>query len=761
MQVRAVYAKQHIAGGLRTAYREDKNILIEKDVVKMAAKSGSLSINSENIFPIIKKWLYSDHDIFYRELISNGCDAVTKLKKLDMMGEYSLPEGYKPRIDVVVNPEQKTLTFTDNGLGMTADEVEEYINQIAFSGATDFIEKYKDKSNSDQIIGHFGLGFYSAFMVADEVHIDTLSYRDGATAVHWECDGGTEFTMEDGNKAEVGTKITLFLNEECLEFCNEYKAREVVKKYCSFMPTEIYLSKADTKETQIIREEEKLADDVVLEVIEPEKKDAAATSDTGAAEATDGAAHTGNAEPTKLKIRKRPELINETTPLWAKHPNSCTKEEYQEFYRKVFQDYKEPLFWIHLNMDYPFNLKGILYFPKINMEYESIEGTIKLYNNQVFIADNIKEVIPEFLLLLKGVIDCPDLPLNVSRSALQNDGFVKKIAEYITKKVADKLAGMCKTEKEEYDKYWDDISPFIKFGCLKDDKFCEKMNDYILFKNLEGKYLTLPECLEIKPMDEETDENGGAAEAGENAPASGTAVDEQGNKVEAEIVTDEAADNASVADDNSDEESEKKEKIIYYVTDEQQQSQYISMFKAAKMDAVILTHNIDQPFVSQLEAKNEGIKFQRIDSDVTDALKAKTSKKAEKEMAEQAESLGKLMKKALKNDKLSVKLEKLKNKKISSVITLSEESRRMQDMMKMYAMPGMDMGAFGGEGETLILNANHPLVQYVVANQEGENAELICEQLYDLAKLQHAPLSAEAMTKFVARSNEIMLLLTK
>ena len=659
----------------------------------MAVKNGSLSINSENIFPIIKKWLYSDQDIFYRELISNGCDAVTKLKKLDMMGEYELPEDYKSRIDVIVNSQQKTLTFKDTGLGMTADEVEEYICQIAFSGATQFIEKYKDKSNADQIIGHFGLGFYSAFMVADEVHIDTLSYQEGAKPVHWECDGGTEYTLEEGDRTEVGTTITLFLNEDCLEYCNEYKAREVIKKYSSFMPIEIYLSKADAKEDE------------------------------------------------------EPQLMNETTPLWAKHPNECTKEEYQEFYRKVFQDYKEPLFWIHLNMDYPFNLKGILYFPKINMEYESIEGTIKLYNNQVFIADNIKEVIPEFLLLLKGVIDCPDLPLNVSRSALQNDGFVKKISEYITKKVADKLAGMCRTEKEEYEKYWDDISPFIKFGCLKDDKFCEKMNDYILFKNLDGKYLTLPECLEIKPQDED------------EADKAGDAVDENGNKVEAEIVTGEEENNGTDEQDGA--EDEKKEKIIYYVTDELQQSQYINMFKAAKMDAVILPHNIDQPFVSQLEAKNEGVKFMRIDADVTDALKAKTSKKAEKEMVQQAESLGRLMKKALKNDKLNVTIQKLKNKKVSSMITLSEESRRMQDMMKMYSMPGMDMSAFGAEGETLILNANHPLVQYVVANQEGENAQMICEQLYDLAKLQHAPLSAEAMTKFVTRSNEIMMLLTK
>ena len=693
----------------------------------MAAKKGSLSINSDNIFPIIKKWLYSDHDIFYRELISNGCDAITKLKKLDMMGEYELPEGYKPRIDVIVNPEKKTLTFKDNGLGMTADEVEEYINQIAFSGAADFIEKYKDKSNADQIIGHFGLGFYSAFMVADEVHIDTLSYKEGAKAVHWECDGGTEFSMEDGDKAEVGTTITLFLMEDCLEFCNEYKAREVIRKYCSFMPTEIYLSKEDTKETQIIKTEEKLESDEVIETIQPEKE--------------------GDEE--KLKIRKRPELLNDTNPLWMKSPNECTKDDYVAFYRKVFQDYKEPLFWIHLNMDYPFNLKGILYFPKINMEYESIEGTIKLYNNQVFIADNIKEVIPEFLMLLKGVIDCPDLPLNVSRSALQNDGFVKKISDYISKKVADKLAGMCRTEKEEYEKYWDDISPFIKFGCLKDDKFCEKMTDYILFKNLDGKYMTLPESLEVNKIDPDEAEN---------------ATDENGNKVEAEVVSDgdAAGDGANGGNaDDAAEGEEKKEKVIYYVTDEVQQSQYINMFKAAKMDAVILTHNIDQPFISQLESKNEGIKFQRIDADLTDTFKSKTSKKAEEEMKGQAEAIAKIMKKALKKDKLEVKVEKLKNKKISSMITLSEESRRMQDMMKMYAMNGMGMGDMAEEGETLILNANHPLVQYVIGHQEDEHVGMICEQLYDLAKLQHAPLKPEDMTKFVNRSNEIMMLLAK
>ncbi len=690
----------------------------------MAEKHGSLSINSENIFPIIKKWLYSDHDIFFRELISNGCDAITKLKKLDMMGEYALPEDYKGKIEVIVNPEEKTLKFIDNGIGMTADEVEEYINQIAFSGATDFIEKYKDKTNEDQIIGHFGLGFYSAFMVANEVHIDTLSWQKDAKPVHWECDGGTEFDMTEGTKTDIGTTITLFLNEDVLEFCNEYRAREVIKKYCSFMPTEIYLSRENTTETQTIKASEKSDTDVVIEEIRPEKEE----------------------DELKLKIRKRPELLNETQPLWMKHPNECTKEEYLEFYRKVFQDYKEPLFWIHLNMDYPFNLKGILYFPKINMEYESIEGVIKLYNNQVFIADNIKEVIPEFLMLLKGVIDCPDLPLNVSRSALQNDGFVKKISDYITKKVADKLSGMCKTEKEEYDKYWDDISPFIKFGCLKDDKFCEKMTDYILFKNLDGKYLTLPECLEVNKTDPD--------EAGENETeekASDTeVVDENGN-----VVSEEKPDSEENA------EEEKKEKIIYYVTDEKQQAQYISMFKAAKMDAVILTHNIDQPFISQLEAKNEGIKFMRIDADLTDTFKAKTSKKAEKELSDAAEAISKVMKKVLKKDKIAVKVEKLKNRKIASMVTLSEESRRMQDMMKMYSMPGMDMDEFGKEGETLILNANHPLVEYVMQNTDGKNVDMICEQLYDLALLQHAPLEPEAMAKFVQRSNDIMMLLTK
>ena len=683
-------------------------------MIIVAKQHGSLSINSDNIFPIIKKWLYSDHDIFFRELISNGCDAITKLKKLDMIGEYSFEDGHENRIEVIVNPEEKTIKFIDNGIGMTAEEVEEYINQIAFSGATDFIEKYKDKTNEDQIIGHFGLGFYSAFMVADEVHIDTLSYQKDAKPVHWTCDGGTEYDMEEGNKTTIGTEITLYMNDDCLEFSNEYKAREVIKKYCSFMPTSIYLKKANApEEFETIIPEDKKESDIVVETV------------------------TEN-ETEKLKIKKREVSLNETVPLWTKHPNECTKEEYLEFYRKVFMDYKEPLFWIHLNMDYPFNLKGILYFPKINMEYESIEGTIKLYNNQVFIADNIKEVIPEFLMLLKGVIDCPDLPLNVSRSALQNDGFVKKISDYISKKVADKLAGMCKTEKDIYEKYWDDISPFIKFGCLKDDKFCEKMTDYILFKNLDGEYKTLPECLEVKPSDPDE-----------------TAIDENGEKVEAEVVTEDAE------DEISDESAESKQKIIYYVTDEKQQSQYIAMFKSAKMDAVILTHNIDQPFVSQLESKNETVKFQRIDTDLTDTFKAKTSKKMQKELEEQTESLTEIFQKALKKQKIKVKVEKLKNKDISAMITLSEESRRMQDMMKMYSMPGMDMGGMGNDGETLVLNANHKLVQFILESNDQENIPVVCQQLYDLASIQHAPLSPEAMSKFVKRSNEIMMLLMK
>ena len=683
----------------------------------MAAKKGSLSISSENIFPIIKKWVYSDHDIFARELVSNGCDAITKLKKLDMMGEYTLPDDYKGKIQVIVNPEEKTLKFIDNGLGMTADEVEEYITQIAFSGATEFLNKYKDKTTEDDMIGHFGLGFYSAFMVADEVHIDTLSYKEGAKPVHWVSEGGTEYEMEEGDKEEVGSEITLFLNEDCVEFSNEYRIREVLEKYCSFMPVEIFVSKANAEpEYETIPEDEVLDTDTVVEHIHEDAKMEEKENENGEKEMVEV-----SPASDKAKIVKRPVSISDPAPLWTKHPNECSKEDYIDFYRKVFMDYKEPLFWIHLNMDYPFNLKGILYFPKINTEYDSIEGTIKLYNNQVFIADNI----PEFLMVLKGVIDCPDLPLNVSRSALQNDGFVQKISEYISKKVADKLSGMCKTDKENYEKYWDDISPFIKFGCLKDEKFCEKMSDYVLFKNLDHKYMTLKECIE---------KNGGKAEPEE--------------KTEGE---------------NAEQSAEKKETektTIYYVTDEQQQSQYINMFKKEGLDAVILSHNIDSPFITQMEQKNEHIKFQRIDADLTDHFKEDVSEEEKEAFKEKTDSLVEIFRKALGNDKLEVKVEKMKDENVASMITLSEESRRMQEMMKMYGMSGMDPSMFGTNA-TLILNANHPLVEYVVAHKDGENTEMFCHQLYDLAMLAHKPLSPEEMTEFVKRSNEIMMKLAK
>ncbi len=700
----------------------------------MSNKHGNLSINSDNIFPIIKKWLYSDHDIFYRELISNGCDAITKLKKLDLMGEYDLPDDYEPKIQILVNPEEKTLKFIDNGLGMTADEVEEYINQIAFSGASDFLEKYKDKANEEQIIGHFGLGFYSAFMVADEVHIDSLSYQKDAVPVHWTCDGGTEFDMSDGTKDTVGTEITLFLNEDCLEFANEYRAKEVIEKYCSFMPTAIYLSKENApEEYETIPADEVTEKDKVIETIVEDAKFEEKENEDGTKEQVEVSPRT-----EKAKIVKRPVALNDTHPLWTKHPNDCTDEEYKTFYRKVFQDYKEPLFWIHLNMDYPFNLKGILYFPKINTEYDSIEGTIKLYNNQVFIADNIKEVIPEFLMLLKGVIDCPDLPLNVSRSALQNDGFVQKISDYITKKVADKLSGMCKTDKESYEKYWDDISPFIKFGCLKDEKFCDKMNDYILFKNLDDKYLTLPECLKVEENEDAAkDADSDSDDTAKNAEAENTVSDEDTDS------------------DNAEEKDTRKP--IYYVTDVQQQGQYINMFREQKMDAVILDHNIDTSFISQLERRNEKIKFVRIDADLTDSMKEDVS---EEDLQETKDALTETFRKALNNENLKVNVEKLKNAEISSVITLSEEGRRMQDMMKMYGMAGMDPSMFGGD-QTLILNANNALVQYILENKESEHVSVFCEQLYDLALLSNHPLTPDAMSKFVARSNQIMLLLAK
>ena len=642
--------------------------------------------------------MYSDHDIFYRELVSNACDAITKLKKLSMIGEYEAPDDIEYKVEIKLSAKDKTIKIIDNGIGMTKDEVDEYINQIAFSGAEAFLEKYKDKANDDQIIGHFGLGFYSAFMVADQVTIDTLSFKDGAESVHWSCDGGTEYDISEGTKATPGTEITLYLNEDSYEFANEYKAKEVLDKYCSFMPIPIFVTNEDAGEqTEEIPEEEVTEKDTVLDTF---IKDAV----TEEVEKEDGTKETVEKVPAKkmAKIVKRPVAINDINPLWTKHPNECSDEDYKEFYRKVFHDYKEPLFWIHLNMDYPFNLKGILYFPKINTEYESIEGTIKLYNNQVFVADNIKEVIPEFLLLLKGVIDCPDLPLNVSRSALQNDGFVKKISDYITKKVADKLSGMCKTDKENYEKYWDDINPFIKFGCLKDEKFAEKMNDYIIFKNLDGKYLTLKECLE--------------------------------------------------------ENKEKHENTVFYVTDEVEQSQYINMFKKEGIDAVILTHNIDQPFITNMESKNENLKFKRIDADLSDSFKEETSKDELKDMTEK---LSKTFKDALGKENLTVNVEKLKDASISSMITLSEESRRMQDMMKMYGMGGMDPNMFGAEGQTLVLNANNDLVKYVAEHADGENTKIICEQLYDLAMLSHAPLSPEQMTGFIARSNKIMELLAK
>ena len=666
----------------------------------MAAKTGSLSINSENIFPIIKKWLYSDHDIFYRELISNGCDAITKLKKLELMGEFVKPEELGYKIQVTVDSNAKTISVEDNGIGMTAEEVEEYINQIAFSGAQDFLEKYKDKANEDQIIGHFGLGFYSAFMVADRVVIDTLSYKEGAKPVHWESEGGTEFAMDEGDKTGNGTRITLYLNEDSNEFCNEYRAREVIQKYCAFMPVEIFLDNASAEpQYETIEKDELTEKDTIVETVIEEAK-------TEEKENEDGTKETVEISPRteKYKILKRPVALNDINPLWNKHPNECTEEEYKEFYRKVFMDFKEPLFWIHLNMDYPFNLKGILYFPKINMEYESLEGTIKLYNNQVFIADNIKEVIPEFLMLLKGVIDCPDLPLNVSRSALQNDGFVKKISDYITKKVADKLSGMCKTDRETYEKYWDDIAPFIKFGCLKDDKFADKMDEYIIFKNLEGKYLTLKDCEERA-------------------------------------------------------KEENHENKIFYVTDEKEQSQYINMFKQEGMDAVYMTQNIDSPFINFLEQKNENVKFLAINSDLSDSFKEEMTEEAREAMKGDADALTEVFKKALGNDKLEVKVEKLKNEAVSSMITVSEDSRRMQEMMKMYTMPGMDPSMFGAGGETLVLNYNNKLVQYVLNHREGGHIQEICEQLYDLAALSHGSLTPERMTKFIARSNDIMILM--
>ena len=678
-------------------------------------KKGNLSINSENIFPIIKKWLYSDHDIFVRELISNATDAITKLKKLSLAGEFTKPEGDEYKINVEVSPKQKLIRFIDNGIGMTEEEVEKYINQIAFSGAVDFIEKYKDKTNDEQIIGHFGLGFYSAFMVADKVSIDTLSYKEGAKPIHWVSDGGLEFEMGEGNRASRGTAITLYLNDNCHEFANEFRVREILNKYCSFMPVEIFLKDIDAEEaTEIIEKDELLESDTVIEtIIEPAK--------TEEKEKEDGTKEEVEVEPAKekIKIKKRPVALNDIHPLWTKHPNECSDEEYIEFYRKVFMDYKEPLFWIHLNMDYPFNLKGILYFPKINTEYDSIEGTIKLYNNQVFIADNIKEVIPEFLLLLKGVIDSADIPLNVSRSALQNDGSVRKISEYIAKKVADKLSGMCKTERDKYEKYWDDIAPFIKYGYLKDEKFGKKVEDYILFKNINDKYLTLNELVDESKNSEETLEN-----SSDETP------------------------------ENSEEKKEVEKTQIFYVNDVKEQSQYVNIFKSAGKDAVVLPHSIDVPFISTLEMKRDNVKFLRIDSDMTDDMR---SEEVAEDTKASYDALSEKVKTALHNDRLKVSVQLLKSDDISSVITISEESRRMQEMMKQYGMMGMDPSMFGGEGETLVLNANHPLVKELLENNHEELFGMICEQLYDLASISHSPLSPERMSAFIKRSNELML----
>ena len=677
----------------------------------MEQKKGSLSINSENIFPIIKKWLYSDHDIFIRELVSNACDAITKLKKLSLIGEYEEGKSEDYKIYVEISPKDKTISFTDNGIGMDYKEVDEYINRIAFSGAKDFLDKYKDKTNEEQIIGHFGLGFYSAFMVADKVEIDTLSYKSGSEAVHWESQSGTEYEMSEGSAKNHGTKITLHLNDNSYEFSNEYRVREVLNKYCAFMPVEIYLKDKDAGElTETIDVADLKESDVVLEnIIEPAKTEEKTLED-GSKEVVEVAP-----AREKAKIRKREVAVNDTTPLWTKHPNECSDEEYKEFYRKVFKDYKEPLFWIHLNMDYPFNLKGILYFPKINTEYDSIEGTIKLYNNQVFIADNIKEVIPEFLMLLKGVIDCPDLPLNVSRSALQNDGFVKKISDYISKKVADKLSGMCRTDRENYEKYWDDIAPFIKFGCLKDEKFADKVKDGILFKDIYDKYKTFKD-LELEEAKEEE------------------------NKEE-----------------SSEEPNDKKENKIYYVNDVNAQSQYINMFKEAKKEAVVLPHNIDMPFIQSLEAKMKDVRFIRIDGELSEELAGEEVNETEKE------NFDKLVQRAkdyLSQDKIDIEVKNLKNDSLASLLIISEESRRMEDMMKQYAMMGLDPSMFGANTDkTLVLNSSHSLVKKLLSAENKDNEKLIIEHLYDLAQLSNASLSPERMSAFIQRANSILAMI--
>ena len=621
----------------------------------MSTEKGSLSIHSENIFPIIKKWLYSDHDIFIRELVSNASDAITKLRKLNMMGEIDLPEDATYAVHVIYDEKEGTLTFRDNGIGLTDEEVKKYINQIAFSGAEDFLNTYKDKADSEQIIGHFGLGFYSAFMVAETVEIFSKSYKD-APAIHWTCDGGTEFELEETSKADRGTDIVLHLGEDGKDFKNAYTLRQTLEKYCSFMPYEIYFE-------EVGKEPEKDEDDNII----------------------------------------APKAINDTTPLYLKSPSECTDEEYKEFYRKTFMDFKEPLFWIHLNMDYPFNLKGILYFPKLANEFENMEGQIKLYNSQVFVADNIKEVIPEFLLLLKGVIDCPDLPLNVSRSFLQNDGFVKKISDYISKKVADKLKSLYKSEKETYEGFWNDINPFIKFGALKDDKFYEKVKDIMLYRTTSADYVVLPEYLERNTA--------------------------------------------------------KHENQVFYVSDEVQQAQYIKMFKDHDLEAVILSHPIDNAFVSFVESKEENVSFKRIDSDVSDIMKDSVTEDEQKDLDALAQELQKVFAQALSKENIKVKIDNLKSEDISAVMVLSEESRRMQEMTKMYGMMGMGLGDLGSD-ETLTLNKKNKLVQYIIDNkgieEKSDDVKLFSQQIYDLALMSHKPLEADAMTAFIARSQDIL-----
>ncbi len=622
----------------------------------MINEKGNISIQTENIFPIIKKWLYSEKDIFLRELVSNASDAISKLKKLSDIGEAKLPEDYKPKITVSVNKEKGTLAISDNGIGMSDEEVKKYINQIAFSGAKDFIEKYKDKTDDQQIIGHFGLGFYSAFMVSSKVRIDTLSYQGGQIAVAWESEGDTEYTMEGSDKKDVGTTITLFLADDSKEFLDTWKIREILRKYFAFLQYEIYL----------VDENEKKEED---------KKD------------------------DNKEIEEKP--INNTNPLWLKNPRDCTDEEYKSFYHEVFTDFNDPLFWIHINMDYPFNMKGIIYFPKLKHEFETIEGKIKLFYNQVFVADNIKEVIPEFLMLLKGCLDCPDLPLNVSRSFLQNEGYVDRVSAHITKKVADKLQLLFKKDRENYEKYWEDINPFVKYGCMREPKFFERVKNILIYKTINDKFLTQEEYLE------------------ENKDA-----------------------------DNK----------IYYVNDEKQQAQYVRMFKDNGMDAVILNTMIDSHFISFMEAENKDVKFMRVDADIIDNMKDDSSK--EEDNKELQEKLEKIIKEATGKDKIKIKVEGLKNESTPAVILLSEESRRFKEMSRSFG-GNINTADLFPEDETLVLNSNNTMVKKITDLYEDENrkedALTVANHLYDLALLNHRQLEPDAMVKFIERSNSLLM----